>query len=103
LSAERSLEGKTIFISGASRGIGKAIALRAAQDGANIIIAAKTTREHPKLEGTINSAADEIVSAGGQALAVKTDIRFEEQVTAAIEAGVQRERQRLVRDRKSVV
>jgi len=89
LSAERSLEGKTIFISGASRGIGKAIALRAAQDGANIIIAAKTTREHPKLEGTINSAADEIVSAGGQALAVKTDIRFEEQVTAAIEAGVQ--------------
>jgi citronellol/citronellal dehydrogenase len=85
----RSLSGKTLFITGASRGIGKAIALRAAQDGANIIIAAKTTTEHPKLPGTIHTAAEEIVAAGGQALAVKTDIRFEDQVTAAIEAGVE--------------
>ncbi len=90
MSADRTLQGKTLFISGASRGIGKAIALRAAQDGANIIIAAKTTRSHPKLEGTINTAAEEIVAAGGQALAVKTDIRFEEQVSAAIEAGVEK-------------
>jgi len=64
LSTERTLKGKTLFISGASRGIGKAIALRAAQDGANIIIAAKTTTEHPKLPGTIDSAAAEIEAAG---------------------------------------
>ncbi len=84
----RSLNGKTLFITGASRGIGKAIALRAAKDGANIIIAAKTTTEHPKLPGTIHTAAEEIVAAGGHALAVKTDIRFEDQVTEAIETGV---------------
>lgn len=86
----RSLQGKTLFITGASRGIGKAIALRAAQDGANIIIAAKTTTEHAKLPGTINSAAEEIEAAGGQALAVKTDIRFEDQIQAAISAGVEK-------------
>jgi citronellol/citronellal dehydrogenase len=84
----RSLKDKTIFISGASRGIGKAIAMRAARDGANIVIAAKTTTEHPKLPGTIQSAADEFIAAGGKALAVKTDIRFEDQVEAAVEAGV---------------
>lgn len=88
MSDNRTLQGKTLFITGASRGIGQAIALRAARDGANIIIAAKTTTEHPKLPGTIHSAAEEMVAAGGRALAVKTDIRFEDQVEAAIEAGV---------------
>jgi len=86
---ERTLRNRTLFITGASRGIGKAIALRAARDGANIVIAAKTTTEHPKLPGTIASAASEIEAAGGRALAVKTDIRFEDQVAAAIDAGVQ--------------
>jgi citronellol/citronellal dehydrogenase len=88
MAEERSLRGKTIFITGASRGIGKAIALRAARDGANIIIAAKTTTAHEKLPGTIHSAAEEMEAAGGRALAVKTDIRFEDQVAAAIEQGV---------------
>ena len=64
------LKGKTLFISGASRGIGKAIALRAAKDGANVIIAAKTAEPHPKLEGTIYTAAEEIEAAGGQGLLV---------------------------------
>lgn len=86
---ERSLKGKTIFITGASRGIGKAIALRAARDGANIIIAAKTSTAHAKLPGTIHTAAEEIEQAGGRALAVKTDIRFEDQVAAAIDQGVE--------------
>src|SRR5271154_955595 len=85
-----TLQGKTLFIPGASRGIGKAIALRAARDGANIVIAAKTTEPHPKLPGTIYSAAKEIEAAGGQALPVQTDIRFEEQVQAAAEAAVKR-------------
>nr|MEE4267121.1 NAD(P)-dependent oxidoreductase [Candidatus Krumholzibacteria bacterium] len=85
-----SLQGKTLFITGASRGIGKAMALRAAQDGANVIIAAKTTTAHAKLPGTIGSAAEEIEAAGGQALAVKTDIRFEDQVAAAVAAGVEK-------------
>jgi len=88
MSEDRTLQGKTIFITGASRGIGRAIALRAAGEGANIIIAAKTTTAHAKLPGTIHSAAEEIEKAGGRALAVKTDIRFEDQVTAAIEQGV---------------
>src|SRR5690606_25444693 len=83
-----TLQGKTLFITGASRGIGKAIALRAARDGANIVIAAKTTEAHPKLPGTIFTAAEEIVAAGGQALPVKTDIRFEEEVRNAVEQGV---------------
>ncbi len=73
----RSLQGKTLLITGASRGIGKAIALRAARDGANIAVLAKTTTEHPKLPGTIFTAAEEIEQAGGRALPVKTDIRFE--------------------------
>jgi citronellol/citronellal dehydrogenase len=78
------LGGKTLFITGGSRGIGKAIALRAAADGANIVIAAKTTAPHPKLPGTIHTAAAEIEDAGGKALAVKTDIRDEQQVEAAV-------------------
>jgi citronellol/citronellal dehydrogenase len=83
-----SLKGKTLFISGASRGIGLAIALRAARDGANVAIAAKTTEPHPKLKGTIYTAADEIRSAGGKALPLVCDIRDEAQVMAAIEKTV---------------
>jgi citronellol/citronellal dehydrogenase len=78
-----SLQGKTLFVSGASRGIGLAIALRAARDGANVAIVAKTTEAHPKLPGTIHTAAAEIEAAGGKALAIACDIRFEEQVAAA--------------------
>src|SRR5690606_15488513 len=70
---------------GGSRGIGRAIALRAARDGANVVIAAKTAQPHPKLEGTIFSVAQEIEAAGGQALPVQCDVRFEEQVEAAVE------------------
>lgn len=77
------LRGKTLFITGASRGIGLAIALRAAREGANIAIVAKTTEPHPKLPGTIYTAAEEIERAGGKALALPCDIRFEEQVVAA--------------------
>ncbi|KAI9228879.1 MAG: short chain dehydrogenase [Piptocephalis tieghemiana] len=85
-----SLRGKTLFISGASRGIGKAIALRAARDGANVVIAAKTALPHPTLPGTIYTAAKEIEEAGGKALPVICDIRDEKQVSDAIEAAVQR-------------
>jgi citronellol/citronellal dehydrogenase len=84
------LKGKTLFITGGSRGIGLAIALRAARDGANVVIAAKTTEAHPKLPGTIYTAAKEIEAAGGQALPVQTDIRFEDQVQAAVDAAVKR-------------
>jgi len=84
------LKGKTLFITGASRGIGLAIALRAARDGANVAIVAKTTEAHPKLPGTIFTAAKEIEAAGGQALPVMTDIRFEDQVQAAVEATLKR-------------
>lgn len=83
-----SLSGKTIFITGASRGIGKAIALRAAQDGANIVVAAKTTEPHPKLPGTIYTAAEDIERAGGRALPVAVDIRDEAQVDAAMAQAV---------------
>ncbi|MGH6871744.1 MAG: SDR family oxidoreductase [Rhizomicrobium sp.] len=79
-----SLASKTLFITGASRGIGLAIALRAARDGANIAIAAKTTEPNPKLPGTIYTAAKEIEDAGGKALPIVCDIRFEEQVAAAV-------------------
>jgi len=79
-----SLQGKTLFITGGSRGIGLAIALRAARDGANVAIAAKTTEPHPKLPGTIHSAAAEIEAAGGRALALACDIRDEAQVEAAV-------------------
>ena len=83
-----SLKGKTLFVSGASRGIGLAIALRAARDGANVAIAAKTAEPHPKLKGTIYTAAEEIRAAGGKALPVLCDIRDEAQVIAAIEQTV---------------
>ena len=79
-----TLKGKTLFITGASRGIGLAIALRAAKDGANIAIAAKSAEPQPKLEGTIFTAAKEIEAAGGKALPIACDIRFEEQVQAAV-------------------
>jgi citronellol/citronellal dehydrogenase len=85
-----NLRGKTLFITGASRGIGKAIALRAAADGANIVIAAKTTEPHPKLPGTIHSAAEEIEAAGGKALPVVCDIREEEQVQQAVRQAVEK-------------
>ena len=85
-----TLQGKTLLITGASRGVGKAIALRAARDGANVIIAAKTAEPHPKLPGTIYTAAGEIEKAGGHALAVPTDIRFDDQVAAAVAMGVER-------------
>ena len=84
------LKGKTLFVTGGSRGIGLAIALRAAQDGANIVIAAKTADPHPKLPGTIYSAAEEIEAAGGSALPVVCDIRSDEQVEAAIAEAVKR-------------
>ena len=83
------LKGKTLFITGGSRGIGEAIALRAAADGANVVIAAKTTEPHPKLPGTIHSAAEEIEAAGGKALAVVCDIREEEQVQQAVRQAVE--------------
>ncbi|MEM7278235.1 MAG: NAD(P)-dependent oxidoreductase [Pseudomonadota bacterium] len=82
------LKGKTLFISGASRGIGLAIALRAAKDGANVAVAAKTAEPHPKLEGTIFTAAEQIDEAGGKGLALLCDIRDEEQVEAAVEKTV---------------
>jgi citronellol/citronellal dehydrogenase len=85
-----NLQGQTLFITGASRGIGLAIAKRAARDGANIVIAAKTTEANPKLPGTIHSAAAEIEAAGGQALAVQTDIRDEASVLAAVAQAVER-------------
>jgi citronellol/citronellal dehydrogenase len=85
-----SLAGKTLFITGASRGIGLAIALRAARDGANIVIAAKTAEPHKKLPGTIYSAAEEVEKAGGQALPIVVDVRELESVEAAVAAAVAR-------------
>jgi citronellol/citronellal dehydrogenase len=90
MATERTLKDKTLFITGASRGIGLAIALRAARDGARIVLVAKTTEPNPKLPGTLYSAAEEIEAAGGQALPVPTDIRDENAVAAAVAAGVQR-------------
>jgi citronellol/citronellal dehydrogenase len=84
-----SLKGRTLFITGASRGIGLAIALRAARDGANIAIAAKTDKPHPKLPGTIFTAADEIAKAGGKPLPLTVDVRDEAQVKSAIERTVE--------------
>jgi len=84
-----TLKDRTLFITGGSRGIGLAIAKRAALDGANIIIAAKTDKPHPKLPGTIHTAATEIEEAGGKALALVCDIRSEEQVVAAVEKGAE--------------
>ncbi|MFN8132211.1 MAG: NAD(P)-dependent oxidoreductase [Solirubrobacteraceae bacterium] len=85
-----SLSGTTIFISGASRGIGLAIALRAARDGANVALVAKTAEPHPKLEGTVHTAAAAIEAAGGQALPIVGDIRDEEQVQSAVAAAAER-------------
>ena len=85
-----SLEGKTVLVTGASRGIGRAIGLRAAREGANVVVAAKTSARHPKLPGTIHDAAAEIEAAGGRALAVACDVREEEQVEAAVRAAVDR-------------
>lgn len=85
-----SFANKTIFISGASRGIGKAIALRLAKERANIVVAAKSTTENPKLGGTIYSVADEIEKAGGKALAVQCDIRFEDQIQNAVNKTVEK-------------
>lgn len=85
-----SLSGKTIFISGGSRGIGKAIALRAARDGANLIIAAKTAELHPHLPGTIYTAAAEVETAGGSALPLIVDIRHEDEVEQAVMRAVER-------------
>jgi citronellol/citronellal dehydrogenase len=84
------LAGKTLFISGASRGIGLAIAERAARDGANVALIAKTAEPHPKLEGTVYTAAETIAAAGGQALPIVGDIRDEGQVAAAVEQAVER-------------
>jgi citronellol/citronellal dehydrogenase len=86
----RSLRGKTLFITGASRGIGKAIALRAARDGANVVVAAKSNVPNPRLPGTIHTAAREIEAAGGKALAIPCDVRDEEQVRAAAAQAVDR-------------
>ena len=90
MTALTGLAGRTLFITGASRGIGLAIALRAARDGANIAIAAKSETPHPKLAGTIYSAAEEIETAGGRALPIVCDVRDEAQVGAAIDKTVER-------------
>src|SRR5678815_2746303 len=84
-----SLKGKTLFITGASRGIGHAIGLRAARDGANVAIAAKTTDPHPKLPGTIHTAAEDMNKAGGKGLAVMCDIRDDQQIAAAVQKTVE--------------
>jgi citronellol/citronellal dehydrogenase len=86
--ANRSLKGKTLFITGASRGIGLAIGLRAARDGANVVVAAKTAEPHPKLPGTIHTAAADIEKAGGRALACVVDVRSEDQIRFAVDAAV---------------
>ena len=90
MTQTRSLSGKTLFITGASRGIGLAIALRAARDGANIVIAAKTAEPNPKLPGTIYTAAEEIEKAGGKALPCVVDIRNEDQIIAAVNQAVEK-------------
>jgi len=84
VSADRTLDGKTLLISGGSRGIGLAIALRAARDGANVALIAKTDQPHPKLEGTVHTAAEQIEEAGGSALAIVGDIRDEDRVKEAV-------------------
>ncbi|OJX13888.1 MAG: short chain dehydrogenase [Caedibacter sp. 37-49] len=83
------LRGKTLFITGGSRGVGRSIALKAAQDGGNIVIAAKTVEPHPKLEGTIYTVASEIEDIGGRALAIQCDIRDENQIQAAVEKTIE--------------
>ena len=83
-------QNKTVLITGASRGIGKAIALRLAKEGANIVIAAKSVEEDPRLGGTIFSVAEEVEAAGGKALAVQVDIRYEEQIQAMVQKAVEK-------------
>src|SRR6266568_9217420 len=90
LCSMATLQGKTLFITGASRGIGKAIGLRAARDGANVVIAAKSKVPNPKLPGTIGSAAEEMEQAGGKALAIQCDIRSDEEVQRAVAQAVER-------------
>ena len=85
-----ALKGKTVFITGGSRGIGLAIALKCARDGANITIAAKTVKKHPKLEGTIFSAVEKIIKAGGNGLACQVDIRDEDMVLSAVQQTVEK-------------
>ncbi len=85
-----SLEGKTVLITGASRGIGRAIGVAAARQGANVVIAAKTSAPHPKLPGTIHDAAEEMERAGGRALAIECDVRSEDQIAAAVSRAVDR-------------
>lgn len=87
---KQTLEDRTVLITGGTRGIGKAIGLRAARDGANVVILGKTTEPHPQLPGTIWSAAEEIEAAGGNALAVPCDLRVNEQVQAAVAQSVER-------------
>ena len=84
-----TLAGKTLFITGASRGIGRAIALRAARDGANVVIAAKTAEAHPKLEGTIHTVAEEVRKAGGKALAIQLDVRDDAAIIEAVKRAAQ--------------
>src|SRR6195952_4539991 len=84
-----SLQGKTLFVTGASRGIGLAIALRAARDGANVVIAAKTDQPHPQLPGTIPTPAEAVEQAGGKALALVVDVRDETSVEAAVQRAVE--------------
>ncbi len=90
LGAMSTLQGKTLFITGASRGIGRAIALAAARDGANVVVAAKTKDPHPKLPGTIFTVAQEVEAAGGEALALSVDIRDEHQIQGGVQAAVER-------------
>ncbi|KAM9207178.1 hydroxysteroid dehydrogenase-like protein 2 isoform 5-T6 [Dugong dugon] len=90
LSNTGRLAGCTLFITGASRGIGKAIALKAAKDGANIVIAAKTAQAHPKLPGTVYTAAEEIEAAGGKALPCVVDVRDEQQISDSVEKAVEK-------------
>lgn len=85
----KSLKGKTVFITGGTRGIGHAIGVRAAQDGANVVIAAKTVKAHPKLPGTIHSAAEDMDKAGGKGLGLQVDVREESEIAAAMKAAAQ--------------